>query len=74
VQAYKKFSISKTPKILVVHLKRFGYRGGHGNIRERLDDVIDFPINDLDIKDYIENNDEEIKNEDTIYDLFAISV
>jgi ubiquitin carboxyl-terminal hydrolase 4/11/15 len=66
VQAFKKFSISRVPKILVVHLKRFSYRGQAN--RERIDDVVNFPINDFDVSEFVED-----KTTNNIYDLFAIS-
>jgi len=66
VQAYKKFSISRLPKILVVHLKRFSYRGQFS--RERIDDVVDFPINGFNLAEFVEPNTELFD-----YDLFAIS-
>jgi len=66
VQAYKKFSISRLPKILVVHLKRFSYRGQMS--RERIDDVVLFPINDFDTSEFVEEKGQNMK-----YDLFAIS-
>jgi len=66
VQAFKKFSISRLPQILVVHLKRFSYRGQIS--RERIDDVVKFPITDFDISEFAEISESESK-----YDLFAIS-
>jgi len=66
VQAFKKFSISRVPKILVVHLKRFSYRGQAN--RERIDDVVNFPINDFDVSEFVED-----KSTNNVYDLFAIS-
>ncbi|ROT35882.1 UCH-domain-containing protein, partial [Sodiomyces alkalinus F11] len=65
-RASKKFDLWKTPDILVVHLKRFsssGYR------RDKLDVMVDFPIQDLDLRNrvlYQEDGKEEI------YDLFAV--
>jgi ubiquitin carboxyl-terminal hydrolase 4/11/15 len=66
VQAFKKFSVWTAPKILVIHLKRFSYRGRM--MRERLDAVIDFPFTDLDMSPYIEGPKGPAK-----YDLFAVS-
>jgi ubiquitin carboxyl-terminal hydrolase 4/11/15 len=66
VQAFKKFSISRVPKILVVHLKRFSYRGQSN--RERIDDLVNFPINDFDVSEFVED-----KSANNVYDLFAIS-
>jgi ubiquitin carboxyl-terminal hydrolase 4/11/15 len=66
VQAYKKFSISKVPKLLLIHLKRFSYRGQH---RERIDDVVKFPITDFDISKFVD----EPHTSTMKYDLFAVS-
>jgi hypothetical protein len=66
VQAFKKFSISRAPKILVVHLKRFAYRG---HIRERINEVVKFPLKDLNIEEFVE----EKTGEPLCYDLYAIS-
>jgi len=67
VQAHKKLSISRAPKILVVHLKRFSYRGQMS--RERIDDLVKFPIQDFDISEFVEEREQELIK----YDLFAIS-
>jgi len=67
VQAFKKFTVWTAPKILVIHLKRFSYRGRQ--MRERLDHVVDFPFTDLDMAPYIEGP----KLNSTKYDLFAVS-
>lgn len=52
---------------MVVHLKRFSYRGQMS--RERIDDVVVFPINDFDTSEFVEEKGQNMK-----YDLFAISV
>ena len=39
--ATKKLSISKTPSILMIHLKRFSYQGP---FRDKLDTFVDFPL------------------------------
>jgi ubiquitin carboxyl-terminal hydrolase 4/11/15 len=67
VRAFKKFSVSRGPKILVVHLKRFSYRGQTS--RERIDDVVHFPLHDLDISEFVDAG-----NDSNLYDLYAISV
>jgi len=67
VEAFKKLSISLFPKILVVHLKRFSYRG---SFRERIDELVKFPIVDLDISNFVEEQED---GQLMKYDLFAIS-
>jgi len=66
VQAHKKFTISKVPKLLLIHLKRFSYRGQY---RERIDDLVKFPINDFDISKFVDEPHATTMK----YDLFAIS-
>lgn len=65
-RASKKFDLWKTPDILVAHLKRFsssGYR------RDKLDILVDFPIEGLDLTTRVIQK-EEGKAE--IYDLIAV--
>jgi len=65
-RATKKFDLWKTPDILIVHLKRFsssGYR------RDKLDVLVDFPVEGLDLTDRVINT-EEGKGE--IYDLIGV--
>ena len=50
-QATKKFDLWKVPDILVVHLKRFS-SGRHS--RDKLDDLVDFPIEGLDLSKRVE--------------------
>ena len=64
-KATKKMEIYKSPHILIVHLKRF-------KNNSKIDTVVDFPINGLDISNYViekENNSSQTQ----IYDLFAIA-
>lgn len=62
-KANKKMEIYKAPHILIVHLKRF-------RNNTKLDSVVDFPINGLDISNYVINKDDGFP---CVYDLFAIS-
>jgi ubiquitin carboxyl-terminal hydrolase 4/11/15 len=51
-QATKKFDLWKAPDILVVHLKRFS--GGRMQSRDKIEDLIDFPIEGLDLTRRVE--------------------
>ncbi|KAK4218084.1 UCH-domain-containing protein [Rhypophila decipiens] len=65
-RASKKFDLWKTPDILVVHLKRFsssGYR------REKLDILVDFPIEGLDLTRRVLDREQ---GKEEIYDLIAV--
>ncbi|KDN35786.1 cysteine proteinase [Tilletiaria anomala UBC 951] len=52
-QATKKFDLWKVPDILVVHLKRFS-AGRYS--RDKLDDLVDFPIQGLDLSHRVEGS------------------
>jgi ubiquitin carboxyl-terminal hydrolase 4/11/15 len=67
-QAFKKFDIWCAPPILIIHLKRFSYRGRF-SFREKLDNLISFPLTDLDLSQFIIGP----KPVPPIYDLYAIS-
>jgi len=62
-RATKKMEIYKSPPILILHLKRF-------TNNNKLGILVDYPIKDLDLTDYIKNNDNSTSKK---YDLFAVS-
>ena len=64
----KKFDIWSLPKVLVLQLKRFSYSGTY---RNKIDTLVDFPLLDLDIKDYLIQTDTD--DICTKYDLIAVS-
>uniref|UniRef100_A0A8C2TRA5 Ubiquitin carboxyl-terminal hydrolase n=1 Tax=Coturnix japonica TaxID=93934 RepID=A0A8C2TRA5_COTJA len=51
-QATKKFDLWSLPPVLVVHLKRFSYSRYW---RDKLDTLVGFPINDLDMSEFLIN-------------------
>jgi len=61
-KATKKMEIYKAPHILIVHLKRF-------RNHSKIDTVVDFPIEGLDIHNYVISNENNLP---LVYDLFAI--
>eukprot|EP00096_Caligus_rogercresseyi_P014828 TRINITY_DN7315_c0_g1_i3.p1 TRINITY_DN7315_c0_g1~~TRINITY_DN7315_c0_g1_i3.p1 ORF type:complete len:1142 (+),score=411.60 TRINITY_DN7315_c0_g1_i3:251-3676(+) len=65
-QATKKFDLWSLPSILVISLKRFSYTR---NWRDKLDTLVDFPVNGLDMSSYIINRN----HDPAIYDLIAVS-
>uniref|UniRef100_A0A8C9VQD6 Ubiquitin carboxyl-terminal hydrolase n=1 Tax=Scleropages formosus TaxID=113540 RepID=A0A8C9VQD6_SCLFO len=65
-QATKKFDLWCLPRILVVHLKRFSYNRCW---RDKLDTVVDFPIRDLNMSEFVCDP----KAGPYIYDLIAVS-
>lgn len=65
-RASKKIDIWKLPSILIVHLKRFEFTA---NKYGKINDYVDFPIDDLDLTPYVS----KLQREKPIYDLFAVS-
>mmetsp|Transcript_18398 Transcript_18398/g.33091 ORF Transcript_18398/g.33091 Transcript_18398/m.33091 type:complete len:952 (-) Transcript_18398:22-2877(-) len=65
VQGIKKMSIFRLPQVLILHLKRFKHSGG---FLKKLDTLIRFPVNDLDMTDYLVG-----PKAPAVYDLFAVS-
>uniref|UniRef100_A0A3Q3F3R1 Ubiquitin carboxyl-terminal hydrolase n=1 Tax=Labrus bergylta TaxID=56723 RepID=A0A3Q3F3R1_9LABR len=65
-QATKKFDLWSLPRILVVHLKRFSYNRCW---RDKLDTIVDFPIRDLNMSEFVCDP----KAIPYTYDLIAVS-
>ncbi|XP_057203712.1 ubiquitin carboxyl-terminal hydrolase 8 isoform X2 [Triplophysa rosa] len=64
--AIKKMQIWKVPPILLVHLKRFKY---DGRWREKLQTLVDFPLDNLDLSQYVIGPKQNLKK----YNLYAVS-
>lgn len=67
----KKCSIYYPPKILIIQLKRFE-RNLYGNVTKKIDNKINFPINELNIEDYISDGSPYKKN--SKYNLIAVNL
>ena len=68
----KKFDLWATPEILIVQLKRFQYIPGSYFIhREKISDLVEFPIDGLDLSPYIQGAQSD--SSPPVYDLFAVS-
>ncbi|XP_038054457.1 ubiquitin carboxyl-terminal hydrolase 15-like [Patiria miniata] len=65
-EATKKFDLWQLPKVLVVHLKRFSYTRFW---RDKLDTVVNFPLENLDMTQYVINPKEGSYK----YDLVAVA-
>lgn len=63
VRATKKMEIYNAPNILIIHLKRF-------KNNQKIDTLIDFPIDDLNISEFVMNKSE---GDDFNYELFAVA-
>ncbi|XP_071439299.1 ubiquitin carboxyl-terminal hydrolase 15-like [Hetaerina americana] len=64
-RATKKFDLWTLPRILIIHLKRFSYNRCR---RDKLDTLVEFPIQGLDMNDYVINPSAA----PAVYDLFAV--
>ncbi|XP_064175645.1 ubiquitin carboxyl-terminal hydrolase 15-like isoform X1 [Anguilla rostrata] len=65
-QATKKLDLWSLPPVLVVHLKRFSYSR---YMRDKLDSLVDFPLSDLDMSEFLINPNAG----PCTYDLIAVS-
>uniref|UniRef100_A0A8C2Z5U6 Ubiquitin carboxyl-terminal hydrolase n=1 Tax=Cyclopterus lumpus TaxID=8103 RepID=A0A8C2Z5U6_CYCLU len=65
-QATKKLDLWSLPPVLVVHLKRFSYSR---YMRDKLDSLVDFPLRDLDMSEFLINPNSGPCH----YDLIAVS-
>ncbi|XP_043093155.1 ubiquitin carboxyl-terminal hydrolase 15-like isoform X5 [Puntigrus tetrazona] len=65
-QATKKLDLWSLPPVLVVHLKRFSYSR---YMRDKLDSLVDFPLRDLDMSEFLINPNAGPSR----YDLIAVS-
>lgn len=68
--ATKKMEIYNAPDYLIVHLKRFSHSRGMWGGR-KVNDLITFPLDNLDMSTYILKNCTE--NKKIVYDLYAVS-
>ncbi|TRZ01985.1 hypothetical protein DNTS_024159 [Danionella cerebrum] len=64
--AIKRMQIWKLPPILLVHFKRFKYEG---RWREKLQTLVDFPLDNLDLSQYVIGPKTNLKK----YNLYAVS-
>merc|ERR1712212_1270728 len=65
-QATKKFDLWSLPEVLVIHLKRFSY---NRYWRDKIDTIIEFPVNNLDMTQYVINS----SHGQAVYDLISVS-
>eukprot|EP00347_Sterkiella_histriomuscorum_P019890 403339921 len=77
--ALKKMEIFKAPEYLIIHLKRFSHQRAYS--ARKIEDVIEFPIEDLDLNEHclgnkllLSNPKDKSKAQKSLkYDLYAVS-
>lgn len=62
-QATKKFDLWSVPKVLIIHLKRFHYSRYR---RDKIETLVEFPVQDLDISKIVINKNEQLKKYDLV--------
>lgn len=67
-QATKKFDIWSLPKVLIIHLKRFSFSRSW---RDKIDTLVEFPVDNLDMSKYVLSPDEKKKKQ--IYNLIGVA-
>lgn len=68
----KKMDIWTSPDVLILHLKRFQFVAGQYMVlRDKINDVVDFPIEGLDLSEYVRGP--QATDAPPVYDLFAVS-
>lgn len=68
-QATKKFDIWSLPKVLIIHLKRFSFSRSW---RDKIDTLVEFPIDGLDMSKYVLNPAQKTKKQLT-YNLIGVA-
>jgi len=74
VRAMKTMELWRIPNILIIHLKRFEYR--HGFRRDKLDTLVEFPLNGLDMSSYQASYDKTSFVDESVeatFDCFAVA-
>ncbi|TPX38262.1 hypothetical protein SmJEL517_g00050 [Synchytrium microbalum] len=70
-KATKKLTIQRLPVILLIHLKRFYFQGP---FRNKIETVVDFPLQNLDLTKYVPTNTPTTRDGgQPVYNLYAVS-
>ena len=68
-KASKRLTIWRLPKILIIQLKRFSYKQF---TRDKIDNFIQFPVYDLDLKRFCSDSNQADLDGKTFYDLYGV--
>lgn len=66
----KRLTVWRLPSILIIQLKRFSFKQSHRS--DKIDNFIDFPIYDLDMRKFCSESNLENLEGNTVYDLYGI--
>ncbi|KAK9711033.1 ubiquitin-specific protease doa4 [Basidiobolus ranarum] len=66
-RAIKSLTISRFPDVLLIHIKRFSF---HGPFRDKLNNLVKYPLRDLDLTQYVPTS---ANRPTSHYDLFGVS-
>ena len=74
-EGYKKMSVYRVPRILIIHLKRFSKKGSRFGNRttEKNSRTVIYPVDSLDMSKWIDGGI-NMQCEDLEYELFGVSV
>eukprot|EP01134_Creolimax_fragrantissima_P001685 CFRG1685T1 len=67
--ADKKLSIWRLPPVLLIHFKRFA-SDPFGNLRAKIDTLVDFPTSNLDLTNFVPTNDDQQQHQ---YHLLSVA-
>eukprot|EP00347_Sterkiella_histriomuscorum_P008234 403345866 len=69
--ALKKMELYRAPEFLIIHLKRFSHQRASFFSSRKIQELIDFPVEGLDLRNYCLQSSSN--KEQYIYDLYAVS-
>jgi ubiquitin carboxyl-terminal hydrolase 4/11/15 len=70
--ALKKMEIFKCPEYLIIHLKRFSHQRQSFFSSRKINELIDFPVEGLNLSNFLINPSAS-SQKNCIYDLYAVS-
>jgi uncharacterized UBP type Zn finger protein len=69
-EASKQLTVWRPPPLLIIQLKRFSFK--NLIFREKIDKMIKFPVRGLDMSDFCCQNNQQIRSQKRVYDLYGV--
>uniref|UniRef100_A0A1A7YXQ2 ubiquitinyl hydrolase 1 n=1 Tax=Iconisemion striatum TaxID=60296 RepID=A0A1A7YXQ2_9TELE len=69
-EASKQLLLWRLPNVLIIQLKRFSFRSFIW--RDKINDMVDFPVRNLDLSKFCIGQKDEMQQQPPIYDLYAV--